>query len=127
MSKFVTIKTEVKDREILEQTLTDLNYQFEKGQNLTVRGFMKERSDVGAEIVVRRETTGFLGDVGFARNGERYDVLCDNMDANKFMPKFKQQYSRNKVVKEATLKGYRIASEEKQADGSVRVVMSRYC
>ena len=125
MSKFVTIKTEVRDGAVLEETLRDLGYQYQKGEALRVRGYYAQQQRT-AEIVIKREDTGFVGDVGFARNSEKYNVVMDHMDEYRFMPFFNQAYSRRKILKEATRLGFRVTSEQKQADGSLRLVVSRY-
>ena len=70
MSHFTTIKVQIKNGEILHQTLQELGYTVEC--NKKVRGYAGNKTN--AEYVVRQDN-GY--DLGFRRNGEMYELVAD--------------------------------------------------
>ncbi|MCT7958844.1 DUF1257 domain-containing protein [Laspinema palackyanum] len=120
MSHFTTIKTQIKNGNILQQTLQQLNYVVER--NSIVRGY--QGITTTADYVIKRQN-GY--DIGFLKTGEIYEMVADfwGVDLQKeFIQQINQSYAQNVVLNYAQEKGYEIESQETLEDGSVRLVMA---
>lgn len=124
MSHFTTIKVEIKDSEVLGQTLRELGYKVE--ENALVRGYRGDKTE--AEFVIRR-SNGY--DLGFRRNGDDHYVLIADfwgarINQNQFVNEIQQKYAHKQLQKTAAEQGYTIESNEVLEDGTVRVVVGRW-
>ncbi len=124
MSHFTTIKVQIKDSEVLGQTLRELGYKVE--ENALVRGYRGDKTE--AEFVIRR-SNGY--DLGFRRDGDAHYVLIADfwgarINQNQFVNEIQQKYAHKQLQKTATEQGYTIEAEEVLEDGTVRVVVGRW-
>ncbi|HEY9633057.1 MAG TPA: DUF1257 domain-containing protein [Coleofasciculaceae cyanobacterium] len=123
MSHFTTIKVQIKNGEILNQTLQELGYNVE--YNKKVRGYQGNKTD--AEYVIRQDN-GY--DLGFRRNGENYDLVADfwgaRIDEKAFVNTIMQKYAHKTLMASVNEQGFNIEEEEVLKDGTVRVVVGRW-
>ncbi|HEY9850263.1 MAG TPA: DUF1257 domain-containing protein [Leptolyngbyaceae cyanobacterium] len=123
MSHFSTIKVEIKNGEILHETLKELGYEVEC--NTYVRGYEGDRTE--AEYVIRQRN-GY--DLGFRRNGENYELVADfwgaRIDRQQFINAINQKYAHKTLMTTVKEQGFNVEEEETLADGTVRVVVARW-
>jgi hypothetical protein len=123
MSHFTTIKVEIKNGEILRQSLEELGFKV-KRQTL-VRGYMGNR--VEAEYVIEQDH-GY--DLGFRRHGETYELIADfwgaMIDPQDFVKLVTQKYAHNSLLATVKNQGYAIEQQEILEDGTVRVVVGKW-
>ena len=126
MSHFVRIQTEIREREHLMQALRDLNYQFQVGEELPVRGFPGQER---AEIVV---ATGSNYDIGFRRQIEQYEVVADwwgvethtPIRQRTFLEQLNQRYSYNLIKEHAREQCLVVEEEQTLPNGDIVLVLS---
>lgn len=126
MSHFSQIKTQIRNLESLEDALTDLGIDWNRGQR-PVRGYRGQTHD--AEITIEQDN-GY--DIGFKWNGKEYELVADlqywqqNLSVEGFLRQVTQRYALNTVVKESTRAGFQVAEQQKNTDGSIRLVVQRW-
>ena len=123
MSHFTTIKVQIKNGEMLRESLQELGYQVEL--NTEVRGYQGDSTT--AEYVIRRQN-GY--DLGFRRNGENYEVVADfwgtNINQQAFVNSLTQKYAHKTLMATLQEEGFNIEEEENLEDGTVRVLVGRW-
>ncbi len=123
MSHFTRIKTQLRDVETVKRALGDLGY--EVVENGIVHGYGGQKLD--AELVVE---TGSKYDIGFRREGEQLAMVADfwglHIDRQRFLNDVSQRYAYLTVCEQAQARGWQIAEEVNQKDGSIRLVMQRW-
>lgn len=126
MSHFSQIKTQIRNLPALESALTDLEVTWKSGPQ-KVRGYRGQNRT--AELVVE-QNNGY--DLGFSWNGNEYELVADldfwqqAWSVDRFLSKVTQRYAYHTVVNETTQKGFQIAEQQENADGSVRLVLQRW-
>ena len=123
MSHFTTIKVQIKNGEILYQTLQELGYTVE--YNKKVRGYQGNKTN--AEYVIWQDN-GY--DLGFRRNGENYELVADfwgaKIDQQAFVNSIMQKYAHKMLMTSVQEQGFNVEEEETLKDGTVRVVVGRW-
>jgi Protein of unknown function (DUF1257) len=123
MSHFSTVRVQIKDGAVLQESLRALGYDVQ--QNANVRGY-KGQVTVADYVVV--QANGY--DLGFRRQGEAYELVADfwgaKVDAAQFVGRVTQQYAHRMLVQTVRQQGFDLETEEVLADGSVRVVVGRW-
>lgn len=129
MSHFVKIRTQLREKEILEQALRDLNHRFRsaQGNELVVRGYSGNREQ--AEVVV---DTGSAYDIGFQRQGDAYEVVADWWGVQKdtalrqesFVQQVSRQYAYNVVREQAQEQDLVWEQETVRENGDMVIVLS---
>lgn len=123
MSHFTTIKVQIKNGEILQETLQELGYQVER--NTYVRGYEGDRTN--AEYVIRQKS-GY--DLGFRRDGENYELVADfwgaRINQQQFINSISQKYAHKTLMATVQEQGFNVEEEEVLEDGTVRVVVARW-
>jgi Protein of unknown function (DUF1257) len=123
MSHFTTIKVEIKNGEILQQTLQDLG--FEVKSHTLVRGYMGNK--IEADYVIQQDH-GY--DLGFRLQGDTYDLIADfwgaMIDPQDFVRLVTQKYALNSLLATVKSQGYNIEQQETLEDGTVRVVAGKW-
>jgi hypothetical protein len=126
MSHFSQIKTQIRNLTSLQAALSDLNLDWKSGPT-DVRGYKGQTQS--AEIVLQQDN-GY--DVGFAWNGQEYELVADlqfwNLDhsVDRFLSKVTQRYAYHTIVNEGSQKGFQVAEQQKNEDGSIRLVLQRW-
>lgn len=126
MSHFSQIKTQIRNLTSLQSALSDLGMDWKTGPR-NVRGY---RGQTQAAEVVIEQNNGY--DVGFAWNGHEYELVADlqfwNLDnsVDRFLSKVTQRYAYHTIVNESADKGFQVAEQQKNEDGSIRLVLQRW-
>ncbi|MGJ3249254.1 MAG: DUF1257 domain-containing protein [Elainellaceae cyanobacterium] len=123
MSHFSTITVQIKQGDVLYQTLNDLGYSVER--NVKVRGYAGNR--VRADYVIR-QSNGY--DVGFRFNGETYELVADlwgvKADVQNLVDTITQAYAHSVLMTSVQEQGFNVEEEETLADGTIRVVVGKW-
>jgi hypothetical protein len=123
MSHFTSIKVQIKNGEILAETLRELGHQVE--QNVAVRGYQGNKTQ--AEYVIR-QSNGY--DLGFRRSGDQYELVADfwgaKINETEFVNAISQRYAHKTLMQSVEEQGFNIEAEETLEDGTVRVVVGRW-
>lgn len=126
MSHFSQIKTQIRNLEALKTALTELEIEWKSGP-APVRGYQGQTHH--AEVVIEQEN-GY--DIGFHWNGHSYELVSDmqfwqqNLSVQGFLNQITQRYAYHTVVQESAMQGFGIAEQQKNQDGSIRLVLQRW-
>ena len=126
MSHFSQIKTQIRNLTSLQSALSDLGMDWKSGPR-DVRGYRGQTQT--AEVVIE-QNNGY--DVGFTWNGHEYELVADlqywNLDnsVDRFLSKVTQRYAYHTIVNESAQKGFQVSEQQKNEDGSVRLVLQRW-
>lgn len=126
MSHFSQIKTQIRNLESLKEALTELNIDWKQGPR-PVRGYRGQTQS--AEITIEQDN-GY--DIGFKWNGNEYELVADlqywqqNLSVEGFLRKVTQRYAFQTVMKETARAGFQIAEQQKNEDGSIRLLVQRW-
>jgi hypothetical protein len=123
MSHFTTIAIEIKNGDLLEQSLQELGYPVK--QNTLVRGYLG--NTINADYVIPMPNAY---DIGFQKIGDRYELIADMwgiaMNIEEFLGELNQQYATKIVLQSAVQQGFEIEQQETLEDGTVRIVIGRW-
>ncbi|NJM57846.1 MAG: DUF1257 domain-containing protein [Synechococcales cyanobacterium RU_4_20] len=126
MSHFSTIKTQIRNLKSLQSALSELGIDWKAGPH-PVRGYQGQTQT--AQVVIEQEN-GY--DVGFSWNGQSYELVSDlqywqqPLTVNRFLSQVTQRYALNTVLEETTQQGFQVAEQQKNQDGSIRLVLQRW-
>lgn len=126
MSHFSNIKTQIRNLTSLKAALTDLGIDWKEGAR-PVRGYQGQTRN--AEIVVEQDNKY---DIGFSWNGNEYELVADlqywqqPLSVEGFLRKVTQGYAIHTVLNESAKQGFQVAQQQKNEDGSVRLVVQRW-
>lgn len=126
MSHFSQIKTKIRDLSCLQAALQDLDTEWKTGPQ-PIRGYRGQTHE--AEVVIE-QNNGY--DIGFSWNGQEYALVADlqywqqPLSVEGFLNRVTQRYAYHTVLKEGENKGFQVAEEQKQPDGSIRLVLQRW-
>ncbi len=126
MSHFSNIKTKIRNISSLKAALTDVGIDWKEGSE-TIRGYKGQTKQ--AEIVVEQANNY---DFGFSWNGSEYELVADlqywqqPLTVEGFLRKVTQRYAYHTIVGESTKKGFEIAEQQKNEDGTLRLVLQRW-
>ncbi len=126
MSHFSNIKTQIRNLKSLKAALSDLGIEWKSGPR-PVRGYQGQTHT--AEIVVEQDNNF---DVGFSWNGSEYELVADlqywqqPLSVEGFLKRVTQRYAYNTVVDESAKQGFELAEQQKNDDGSIRLVVQRW-
>ncbi len=126
MSHFSNIKTQIRNLSSLQSALTDLGINWKQGPQ-NVRGYRGQMRT--AEVVIEQEN-GY--DIGFSWNGQEYELVSDLQfwqqagSVDRFLKMVTQRYAYHTVVNETAKQGFQIAEQQKNQDGSIRLVLQRW-
>jgi hypothetical protein len=127
MSHFTTVKTVIRNQVVLEETLRQLHYNFQVGENLPIRGYMGNRAT--GQVVI---STGGAYDIGFQRQEDNAFAVCADwwgvqrdtpIKQEHFLRQVNQTYSHQAVRQEAVNLGYLIESERVLENGEIEIVV----
>tara|TARA_B100000902_G_C26856082_1_gene690688 strand:+ start:217 stop:594 length:378 start_codon:yes stop_codon:yes gene_type:complete len=124
MSHFSTIKTKIKDKEILIQALNLLQYNVQNDQEL-INPINHRHEKVKVDVSI-------TDDIGFKWNGESYDLVADeqtwdlDVPVQRFIDKLTQQYAVQNIKKVTVEEGFNVEQQIKNVNGEVELVVSRW-
>jgi len=126
MSHFSNIKTKIRNLDSLKAALKDLNIDWKNGPGI-VRGYQDKTYK--ADIIVEQSNNY---DFGFSWNGSEYELVADlqywqqPLTVEGFLRQVTQSYAYHTVVCETNNQGFAITEQEKNQDGSIRLVVQRW-
>ncbi|BAQ65178.1 DUF1257 domain-containing protein [Geminocystis sp. NIES-3709] len=126
MSHFSSIKTQIRNLASLKASLADLGVDWKEGPS-NIRGYQGQTSQ--AEIVIQQQNNY---DIGFSWNGEEYELVADLQywqqpwTVDGFLQRVTQGYALHTVLKESSQQGFSVTEQQKNDDGSIRLVVQRW-
>jgi hypothetical protein len=126
MSHFSNIKTQIRNLTSLKAALNDLGMEWKEGSH-PVRGYQGQTRE--AQIVVEQENSY---DIGFSWNGNEYELVADlqywqqPLTVEGFLRQVTQGYAYHTVRNESAKQGFQVSEEQKNVDGSIRLVVQRW-
>ncbi|MGB2925248.1 MAG: DUF1257 domain-containing protein [Limnothrix sp.] len=126
MSHFSNIKTKIRNVDSLKSALKDMEITWKSGPS-PVRGY-KGQSQT-AEVVIEQENDY---DIGFSWNGSEYELVADlqywkqPLTVDGFLSRLTQGYAFHTIVNETEKQGFQISEQQKNEDGSIRLVVQRW-
>ncbi len=126
MSHFSTVKTQIRNLGSLQSALNDLGVDWKPG-SATVRGYRGQTRN--AEVIIEQKNNY---DVGFSWNGQEYELVADleywqqPLSVNSFLKEVTQRYAYHTVMSETANQGFHLTEEQKNEDGSIRLVVQRW-
>jgi hypothetical protein len=124
MSHFTTIRTELKDRGILLNTLEDLGLDFRIGGTLRTHGLGME-----VDIAVKMHGAYRFG-YRKAPSAERYEVTgvysaLNDPKVKKLLSGIQQGYAQRKTLMEARKRGFALVREQTTSGGAIKLVLRK--
>jgi len=118
MSYFLTQRTPLTDESLLNETLAVLGFELKKFEMpAPVRGWGNEVLPLKCELVILRESSGKLADIGFHREQDgSFTIASDefaNDDLGAFIANVKRTYQELKAIRTAKSQGMRVVSRGK--------------
>ncbi|MEL6224546.1 MAG: DUF1257 domain-containing protein [Cyanobacteria bacterium J06627_8] len=126
MSHFSQIKTQIRNLDALKVALTNNGVEWLEGP-AQVRGYRGQTHK--ADVAIQQEN-GY--DIGFSWNGNEYELVADLQYWNQplsvqgFLNKVTQSYAYQTVLTTTEKQGFQVSETEKNADGSIRLVLQRW-
>ncbi|TVQ42789.1 MAG: DUF1257 domain-containing protein [Gloeocapsa sp. DLM2.Bin57] len=126
MSHFSNIKTKIRNLNYLTTALNDLGIEWQPGPS-QVRGYQGQTHN--AEVVIPQANNY---DLGFSWNGQEYELVTDlqywqqPLTVEGFLRQVTQRYAYHTVVNESSKQGFQLAEQQKNQDGSIRLVVQRW-
>ncbi len=126
MSHFSQIKTQIRNRQYLEQALTELGIAWTPGP-APVRGYRGQTET--ADLVIA-QTNGF--DLGFSWYGEAYELVADLQywqqpwSVDRFLSRVTQTYALQAILHTGSTQGFQVTAQERTTEGAVRLVLERW-
>ena len=125
MSHFSTIKTKLKNKDLLVKALNALNYE-------ALEDVLLENPVDHMHEQVKVEV-GITRYVGFKRSQDGTLELVAERDAwdeqipiERFLEKVTQSYARETVMQTVQEKGYSVVSEQKSVDNTIELVVEKW-
>jgi len=128
VSHFTQVQTVIRDQALLEGALKELNYSFEVGEGLPIRGY--EGNTEAGQVVV---DTGSTFDIGFQRRADGSFQLCADWwgvrsDAQiaqeEFIQELNRTYAHLAVKRQVSEQGLVIEEERVLDNGEIEILVS---
>ncbi len=126
MSHFSNIKTQIRNLTSLKAALSDIGIDWKAGPS-SVRGYQGQTRI--AEVVIEQENNY---DIGFSWNGQEYELVADlqywqqPLTVDSFLKRVTQGYAFHTVINESSKQGFQVTEQQKNEDGSIRLVVQRW-
>ena len=130
MSHFTTVKTVIRDQEVLCEALRQLHHQFRQGENEVVRGY--QRGIERAQVVVE---TGCAYDIGFQRQADQaFAAVADwnwgikreaapRFQQDTFLAEVHQKCAHLALRQQVVEVGYAVEQERVLGNGEIEMVV----
>ncbi|MGD1906417.1 MAG: DUF1257 domain-containing protein [Leptolyngbyaceae cyanobacterium] len=126
MSHFSHIKTRLRNLEVLQLALTDLDIEWQSGP-AKVRGYQGQTCSV--DLVIEQSNQH---DIGFAWNGQEYALVSDlqfwqqPLSVDGFLQLITQRYAYHTILHETAQRGFEVADQQQRKDGSICLLVQRW-
>ena len=129
MSHFSTIKTQLKDKDVLLEALELLQYTVNEKQDLVI-----ENPSHAEEHPVMNACVAVAPDIGFCWNEQTqsYDLYSDDqtwsldVPPSRFIDKVTQQYARMTIHNTMKEEGWQVEEEWEMDDNSIELTLTRW-
>ena len=127
MSHFTQVQTVIRDQALLEEALRQLNYQFQSGESVLVRGYQGNQES--AQVVI---DTGSDYDIGFQRQADQSFAVCADwwgvrnktkLREESFLQELNRTYAHLAVKQQVIRQGLIIESENILPNGEIELVV----
>lgn len=122
MSHFTKIRTELREEKYLLKALEDLGHHYVLDEE--IRGWGGQRMRVRVAIP---QPNGY--DIGFQQREGGFEMVADlwglKVDKDQFLQQVQQRYAYHAILDQAQTEGFRVVSEERLEDGSIRLLCER--
>ena len=126
MSHITTVKTELRDGEVLRKALVKMGYQIREGKTSFARPAPLPAN--GIEFMAFKDGK----ELGFTRpgsGGESYDISADwgliREKRRNIVDGIAQVYAREKIIKMARCRGYSIITQRINQKGQIEMVLRK--
>jgi hypothetical protein len=123
MSKFVQIKTELRDLTLIKRALDDLKIGYREGARY-VHPFTRKASNVPLLVNDRRVSFGLR-----EAQGGVYEIIGDDMQMahiRTLMQPVQQRYAYHKVLDETAKAGFNLVEEKVGRDQVIRLTVRKW-
>ena len=127
MSHFTRVQTVIRDQALLEEALRQLNYQFQSGESVLVRGYQGNQES--AQVVI---DTGSDYDIGFQRQADQSFAVCTDwwgvrnktkLREESFLQEVNRTYAHLAVKRQVIEQGLIIEEENILPNGEIELVV----
>ncbi|MBI5911280.1 MAG: DUF1257 domain-containing protein [Betaproteobacteria bacterium] len=127
MSHFTQVQTVIRDQTLLEETLRQLNYQFQSGERVVIRGYQGNQEF--AQVVI---DTGGAYDIGFQRQADQSFAVCADwwgvrnktkLREESFLQELNRTYAHLAVKQQVIKQGLIIEEENILPNGEIELVV----
>ncbi len=127
MSHFTRVQTVIRDQALLEEALRQLNYQFQSGESVLVRGYQGNQES--AQVVI---DTGSAYDIGFQRQADQSFAVCADwwgvrnhtkLRQESFLQEPNRTYALLAVKRQVIEQGLIIEEENVLPNGEIELVV----
>ncbi len=139
MSQFVTMQTQIRDREMLLKALRAMGYRPVEGERVMKDWLGSTSQRQRAEIVIPRLQLGLVSnDLGFRQENGIWTMVISRYDMNtrkgrqfqkqveELEREFRRQYALQTVMEKSEEQGFNVVEQQEQEDGTIRVVVRRW-
>lgn len=128
MSHFSQVQTVIRDQALLEESLRQLQFEFQSAEEVTIRGYQGNTEH--AQIVV---DTGCRYDIGIRRQEDGSFAVCadwwgiefnTNIRQESFMQSLNRTYAHLTVKRQVLEQGLIIEQERVLPNGEIELVVS---
>jgi hypothetical protein len=126
MSHFSNIKTKIRNLSSLKAALKGMDIDWKEGPT-PVRGYQGQTQT--AEVVIEQDNAY---DIGFSWNGSEYELVADlqywqqPLTVDGFLSRLTQGYALHTILDETNKQGFQVSEQQKNEDGSIRLVVQRW-
>ncbi|OKH15218.1 DUF1257 domain-containing protein [[Limnothrix rosea] IAM M-220] len=126
MSHFSNIKTKIRNLSSLKAALKGMDIDWKEGPT-PVRGYQGQTQT--AEVVIEQDNAY---DIGFSWNGSEYELVADlqywqqPLTVDGFLNRLTQGYALHTILDETNKQGFQVSEQQKNEDGSIRLVVQRW-
>ena len=124
MSHFSTIKTKIKDKDVLIKALNTLNYATRENV-LLVNPTDHDHQQWNVEVALN-DFVGFKrAKDGTLQLVAELDAWKESIPVERFLEKVTQAYAREQVVETVQDKGFSVVTEQKDVDNTIELVVEK--
>ncbi|MFI5914131.1 DUF1257 domain-containing protein [Dactylosporangium sp. NPDC051541] len=133
MSHFTRVRTALRDAQLLAEALAGVGYPGAEVHDApqVLFGYQGDARPETAEVIVRRAQIGDASnDIGFRRADDgTFEAIISDFDRHRhgepWLRQLTQQYGRSATLQYAERNGFEVTGEERQTDGSIRLLLRR--
>lgn len=123
MSRYVNVRTQLRELPLLRQTLQGMGCRVQEGaQAHPLRGGRK----VDLSVQTSFGTLGFVQGPDQTITASAMEEILRRDACKEFLGQVTQQYARRKVMAEAERAGYRLVEEAVEGDNTIRLVVRKW-